>query len=38
VTVVRANGERQVLKGDDLLSGEEVVPGFEIRVRQIFAV
>jgi len=35
-TVVRANGERQVLKGNDVLSGEDVVPGFKIRVKKIF--
>jgi hypothetical protein len=34
--VVRANGERQVLKGNDVLSGEDVVPGFKIRVKKIF--
>jgi Uma2 family endonuclease len=36
VTVVRANGERQVLRGNDVLSGEDVVPGFKIRVKKIF--
>jgi len=36
VTVVRANGERQVLGEKDVLTGEDVVPGFKIRVRKIF--
>jgi Uma2 family endonuclease len=36
VTVVRANGEREVLKGNDVLTGEDVVPGFKITVRKIF--
>jgi Uma2 family endonuclease len=36
VTVVRANGEREVLKGNDVLTGEDVVPGFKIKVRKIF--
>lgn len=36
VTVVRANGERQALRGNDALSGEDVVPGFKIRVKKIF--
>ncbi len=36
VTVVRSNGERQVLRERDVLSGEEVVPGFKVRVRKIF--
>lgn len=35
-TVVRANGERQVLRGNDVLSGEDVIAGFKIRVRKIF--
>jgi Uma2 family endonuclease len=37
VTVVRASGERQVLKGNDTLTGEDVVPGFRIRVKRIFS-
>ncbi len=37
VMVIRQNGERQVLKGKDVLSGEDVVPGFKIRVKTIFA-
>ncbi|GBC99080.1 hypothetical protein HRbin17_01601 [bacterium HR17] len=37
VTVIRQNGERKTLKGNDVLSGEEVVPGFKIRVKTIFA-
>jgi len=36
VTVVRANGERQVLGEKDVLTGEDVVPGFKIRVKKIF--
>jgi len=36
VTVVRANGDREVLKGNDVLTGEDVVPGFKIKVRKIF--
>lgn len=36
VTVVRQKGERVTLKGNDVLSGEEVVPGFKVRVRKIF--
>ena len=36
VTVVRANGKREVLKGSDVLTGEEVIPGFKIKVRKIF--
>ncbi len=36
VTVIRQNGERVTLKGNDVLSGEEVVPGFKIRVRKVF--
>ncbi len=36
VTVVRANGERQVLSEKDVLTGEDVVPGFKICVRKIF--
>jgi len=37
VMVIRQKGERQVLKGKDVLSGEDVVPGFKIRVKTIFA-
>lgn len=37
VMVIRQKGERQVLKGKDVLSGEEVVPGFKIKVKTIFA-
>ncbi len=36
VTVVRSNGERQVLGEKEVLSGEDVVPGFKIRVKKIF--
>ncbi|MCX7969148.1 MAG: Uma2 family endonuclease [Armatimonadetes bacterium] len=36
VTVVRADGERKVLGEKDVLSGEDVVPGFKIRVKKIF--
>ena len=36
VTVIRANGERQTLSEKDVLTGEDVVPGFKIRVKKIF--
>jgi len=36
VTVIRANGERQVLSEKDVLTGEDVVPGFKVRVKKIF--
>jgi len=36
VTVIRANGERQTLSEKDVLTGEDVVPGFKIRVKRIF--
>ncbi len=37
VMVVKGNGERRVMKGNDVLTGEDVVPGFKIRVKTIFA-
>jgi len=37
VTVVKSGGERKVLKGNDVLTGEDVLPGFKIRVKTIFA-
>ncbi|MCS7265410.1 MAG: Uma2 family endonuclease [Armatimonadetes bacterium] len=37
VMVVRQSGEKQVLKGNDVLSGEDVVPGFKVKVKKIFA-
>jgi Uma2 family endonuclease len=36
VTVYRKGREPQVLQGDDLLRGEEVIPGFAVRVSEIF--
>jgi Uma2 family endonuclease len=36
VTVYRKNREPRVLQGDDVLSGEEVVPGFAVKVAEIF--
>jgi Uma2 family endonuclease len=36
VTVNRKNREPRVLQGDDVLSGEEVVPGFAVKVAEIF--
>ena len=37
VTVYRANGEVEVKRGSELLSGEDVVPGFTLKVDGIFA-
>lgn len=37
VMVVKGSGERKVLKGSDVLTGEDVLPGFKIRVKTIFA-
>jgi Uma2 family endonuclease len=37
VMVYRSNGQVQVLQEDDELSGEEVLPGFVCRVKEIFA-
>ena len=37
VMVVKSSGERKVLKGSDVLTGEDVLPGFKIRVKTIFA-
>jgi Uma2 family endonuclease len=36
VTVHRADGSTQTLKSGDTLSGEDVLPGFELPVSQIF--
>lgn len=36
VMVIRQSGERQILRGKDVLSGEDVVPGFKVRVKTIF--
>jgi Uma2 family endonuclease len=36
VTVHRADGSTQILKPGDTLSGEDVLPGFELPVSQIF--
>ncbi|MCS6861990.1 MAG: Uma2 family endonuclease [Abditibacteriales bacterium] len=37
VIVYRPDGTRTALKGNQVLSGEEVVPGFKCRVRTLFA-
>ena len=37
VTVYRQNGDVEVKRDDDVLSGEDVVPGFTLAVHQIFA-
>jgi Uma2 family endonuclease len=36
VTVYRPGAEPQLLRGDDVLSGEEVLPGFAVRVADLF--
>jgi Uma2 family endonuclease len=36
VTVYRPGAEPQMLRGEDLLSGEEVLPGFAVRVADLF--
>jgi Uma2 family endonuclease len=36
VTIYRANGEVQLLQEQEELSGEEVLPGFHCRVREVF--
>jgi len=36
VTVCRPSGEPTTLKGNQVLSGEDVVPGFKCRVRTLF--
>lgn len=38
VSVHRVNQPVRVLKGEDTLSGEEVLPGFECKVSEIFAL
>ena len=37
VMVVKGGGERKVLKGNDVPTGEDVLPGLKIRVKTIFA-
>ncbi len=37
VTVYRQNGEVETKRGNDVLSGEDVVPGFTLKVDRIFA-
>lgn len=37
ITVYRANGSAHLLQEDDELSGEDVLPGFSVRVREVFA-
>ena len=37
VMVVKGSEDRRVLKGNDVLTGEDIVPGFKIRVKTIFA-
>lgn len=36
VTVYRANGDIETKQGDEVLSGEDVVPGFVLTMNQIF--
>ena len=36
VCIYRANGETEVLKNPEKLSGEDVLKGFELNVREIF--
>jgi hypothetical protein len=36
VTVYRPGAEPQVLRAEDVLSGEAVLPGFEMRVAELF--
>jgi Uma2 family endonuclease len=36
VTVHRSDGTAQTLRADDVLSGEDVMPGFEVRVADLF--
>lgn len=36
VTVHRSQRVRQVLAGDEVLEGEDVVPGFSVRISEIF--
>jgi len=37
VTAYRPDGSARVLRQDDLLSGEDVMPGFAVRVGELFA-
>jgi Uma2 family endonuclease len=36
VTVYRPDGSAQVLTGDDLLDGEDVLPGFQVQISRLF--
>jgi Uma2 family endonuclease len=36
ITVYRPDGSAQVLPGDDLLDGEDVLPGFQVQVSRLF--
>jgi Uma2 family endonuclease len=36
VVVHRSDGSSQTLRADDVLSGEDVMPGFEVRVAELF--
>jgi Uma2 family endonuclease len=36
VTVYRPDAEPEVLRGEDVLSGEEILPGFAVRVAELF--
>jgi Uma2 family endonuclease len=36
VTVYRPDGSQQVLRDDDELTGNDVLPGFSVRVRELF--
>jgi Uma2 family endonuclease len=36
LTVYRPNREPEVLRGDAILSGEDVLPGFAVRVGELF--
>ena len=38
VTVHRPDGTAHTLRGDDILSGEDVLPSFEIRVGELLSV
>ena len=37
VVVHLPDGSAQTLRGDDVLSGEDIFPGFEMRVRELFS-
>jgi Uma2 family endonuclease len=36
VHIYRANGETEILENPEKISGEDVLPGFELEVREIF--